>query len=49
MAEAKRQVLDAGELLVIATPTYKGTYTGLLKLFLDQFGASGLAGSRRCR
>ena len=40
VAEAKKHVLDAGELLVIATPTYKGTYTGLLKLFLDQFGAS---------
>ena len=44
VAEAKRQVLDAGELLVVATPTYKGTYTGLLKLFLDQFGAGELAG-----
>ena len=44
VAEAKRHVLDAGELLVIATPTYKGTYTGLLKLFLDQFGAGELAG-----
>jgi len=44
VAEAKRQVLNAGELLVVATPTYKGTYTGLLKLFLDQFGAGELAG-----
>jgi FMN reductase len=42
--EAKRQVLAAGELLVVATPTYKGTYTGLLKLFLDQFGAGELGG-----
>ena len=39
VAEAKQQVLKAGDLLVVATPTYKGTYTGLLKLFLDQFAA----------
>ncbi|GIF76944.1 NADPH-dependent FMN reductase [Asanoa siamensis] len=26
----------AARLLVVATPTYKGTYTGLLKIFLDQ-------------
>ena len=44
VADAKKHVLDAGELLVMATPTYKGTYTGLLKLFLDQFGAGELAG-----
>jgi len=44
VAEAKQQVLKAGELLVVATPTYKGTYTGLLKLFLDQFAAGELAG-----
>lgn len=29
---------------VIASPTYKGAYTGVLKLFLDQFPAGGLAG-----
>ncbi|MEV0713711.1 NAD(P)H-dependent oxidoreductase [Asanoa sp. NPDC050611] len=26
----------AARLLVVATPTYKGSYTGLLKIFLDQ-------------
>ena len=33
------------DLVIAASPTYKGTYTGLLKLFLDQFAtATGLAG-----
>ncbi|HEY6533023.1 MAG TPA: NAD(P)H-dependent oxidoreductase [Acidimicrobiales bacterium] len=32
------------DLLVIASPTYKATYTGLLKLFLDQIGADELGG-----
>jgi FMN reductase len=32
-------------LVVFASPTYKGTYTGLLKLFLDRFaGGTGLSG-----
>ena len=35
----------AARLLVVATPTYKGTYTGLLKVFLDQFGHRELAGT----
>lgn len=29
--------------VVVASPTYKATYTGLLKLFLDQFAAGSLA------
>jgi FMN reductase len=32
------------DLLVVASPTYKATYTGLLKLFLDQIPTDGLAG-----
>jgi FMN reductase len=35
-------VLSA-QLLVVATPAYKGSYTGLLKVFLDQFGHRQLA------
>ena len=31
--------------VVVASPTYKATYTGLLKLFLDQFAAGSLAGA----
>ena len=30
--------------MVVASPTYKGTYTGLLKLFLDRFATDGLSG-----
>jgi FMN reductase len=29
---------------VFASPTFKATYTGVLKLFLDQFPTDGLAG-----
>ena len=43
MARAKRAVLDA-DALIVASPTYKATYTGLLKLFLDQFGQGELRG-----
>jgi FMN reductase len=33
------------DLVVVASPTYKATYTGLLKLFLDRFaGGTGLSG-----
>lgn len=33
------------QLIVIASPTYKATYTGLLKVFLDRYGNNGLAGT----
>jgi len=37
--------VGAAGLVVVASPTYKGTYTGLLKVFLDRFaGGSGLPG-----
>ncbi|WP_026343882.1 NADPH-dependent FMN reductase [Nocardia sp. BMG111209] len=43
VAEAVRAVADS-ELVVFASPTFKATYTGLLKLFLEQFdGGTGLA------
>ncbi|MFF5083170.1 NADPH-dependent FMN reductase [Actinoplanes sp. NPDC000266] len=32
------------DLLIVASPTYKATYTGLLKAFLDRYGSNGLAG-----
>jgi FMN reductase len=35
----------SSRLLVVATPTYKGTYTGLLKVFLDQYAHRELAGT----
>jgi FMN reductase len=34
----------ASDLAVFASPTYKATYTGLLKAFLDRYPANGLAG-----
>jgi FMN reductase len=44
VAEAVKTV-QAADIVIAASPTFKGTYTGLLKLFLDQFGtATGLAG-----
>ena len=36
--------LSSSSLAVVASPTYKATYTGLLKAFLDWFGQTGLAG-----
>ncbi len=45
VARAKAQVL-AATVVVVATPTYKATYTGLLKLFLDQFDAGELGDVR---
>jgi FMN reductase len=36
--------VGAADLVVVASPTYKGTYTGLLKLFLDRFATDGLSG-----
>jgi FMN reductase len=41
--KAEVAALSAADLAVIATPTYKATYTGLLKSFLDCFGQTGLA------
>lgn len=45
-AATARAVADvkAADLVVVASPTYKATYTGLLKLFLDRFGAGSLTG-----
>ena len=36
--------LREAEVAVVASPTFKATYTGLLKLFLDQVGTGDLAG-----
>jgi FMN reductase len=36
--------IQAAEVAVFASPTYKGTYTGLLKLFLDLVPTDGLTG-----
>jgi FMN reductase len=44
VAEAVAAVENAS-LLVAASPTYKASYTGLLKLFLDRLGSGSLAGT----
>jgi FMN reductase len=36
--------VTATDLLIVASPTYKATYTGLLKLFLDRISTGALAG-----
>lgn len=37
--------VGAADLVIVASPTYKGAYTGLLKLFLDRFDrGTGLRG-----
>lgn len=34
----------ASDVVIVATPTYKAAYTGLLKAFLDRYPNDGLAG-----
>ena len=43
-AQAFRDVAGA-RVLLVATPVYKASYTGLLKLFLDQLPPQALAGT----
>ncbi|QEE62063.1 NAD(P)H-dependent oxidoreductase [Salinibacterium sp. dk2585] len=43
MAQINQAAADS-DLLVVASPTYKASYTGLLKGFLDRYPAEGLAG-----
>jgi FMN reductase len=42
--DAVQQVLDA-DLLLVVSPTFKGTYSGLLKVFLDRLPYRGLTGA----
>lgn len=41
---ALNQLVAGSHLAVFASPTYKATYTGLLKAFLDRYPANGLRG-----
>jgi FMN reductase len=43
LTELTRQVA-VSDLLIAASPTYKATYTGMLKAFFDRYGNNGLAG-----
>ncbi len=42
--EAARALVVGARVLVVATPTYKASYTGLLKAFLDELPSAALAG-----
>ncbi|MGA5757997.1 NADPH-dependent FMN reductase [Nonomuraea bangladeshensis] len=42
--EAALGLVAEADVLVVASPTYKGTYTGLLKAFLDRLPPAALAG-----
>jgi FMN reductase len=44
-AERATERVLAADVLVIASPTYKATYSGLLKAFLDRIGVGALAGT----
>jgi FMN reductase len=35
----------AADVAIFASPTYKASYTGMLKAFLDRYGNNGLAGT----
>lgn len=43
--DALNDRVASADVVVIASPTYKAAYTGLLKAFLDRYGASGLSGT----
>ncbi|MDP4507040.1 NADPH-dependent FMN reductase [Nonomuraea turcica] len=42
--EVALELVAESSVLVVASPTYKGAYTGLLKSFLDRLPQDGLAG-----
>ncbi|MFE5407518.1 NADPH-dependent FMN reductase [Microbacterium sp. NPDC056569] len=42
--DALLERVASADVLIVASPTYKATYTGLLKAFLDRHGADALAG-----
>jgi FMN reductase len=44
-AGAAVQRVLAADVLVLSSPTYKGSYSGLLKAFLDRVGGGALAGA----
>jgi len=43
--DALNDRVASADVVVIASPTYKAAYTGLLKAFLDRYGAGGLSGT----
>jgi len=43
-AQAAVAQVDGSDIVVFSSPTYKASYSGLLKSFLDRFGHKGLTG-----
>ncbi|NBE96289.1 NAD(P)H-dependent oxidoreductase [Nonomuraea sp. KC401] len=43
--EVALELVTEADVIVVASPTYKGTYTGLLKSFLDRLPYQALAGT----
>ncbi|MBG0830220.1 NAD(P)H-dependent oxidoreductase [Planomonospora sp. ID67723] len=43
--EVALELVAGADVLVVASPTYKATYTGLLKVFLDRLPGGALAGT----
>lgn len=45
-AAVERDIIELSQTdaLIVTSPTYKGTYTGLLKVFVDRFGQETLSG-----
>ena len=43
-AEPTRQAIEAADLLIVASPVYKGSYTGLFKHLFDFVGYEALIG-----
>ena len=43
--QAALDLVTSADVLVVATPLYKASYTGLLKLFVDRFPREALAGT----
>lgn len=43
--DTARATVLAADVLIVATPVYKASYTGLLKAFLDRIGGGELAGT----
>jgi FMN reductase len=41
---ALNQAVAGADVLIVASPTYKAAYTGMLKAFLDRYDTNGLAG-----
>jgi FMN reductase len=41
--KAAIETVQASDLLIVASPTFKATYTGLLKLFLDRISGGAMA------